>query len=79
MKLTKDNYFSQEMSMKFMGVSQYKAFEKCSAAALAEINGEYEREKLRHSLSAPMSIRILKGRWTSLKRRIRIYSKKTAL
>lgn len=45
MKLTKDNYFSQEMSMKFMGVSQYKAFEKCSAAALAEINGEYEREK----------------------------------
>lgn len=45
MKLTKDNYFSQEMSMKFMGVSQYKAFENCSAAALAEIKGEYEREK----------------------------------
>lgn len=45
MKLTKDNYFSQEMSMKFMGVSQFKDFEKCSAAALAGINGEYKREQ----------------------------------
>lgn len=45
MNLTNDNYFSQEMSVKFMGVSQFKAFEKCPAAALAEINGEYEREK----------------------------------
>lgn len=45
MELTKDNYFSREMSMKFMSVSQFKAFEKCQSAALAEIKGEYKREK----------------------------------
>jgi hypothetical protein len=28
-----------------MGVSQFKAFEKCEAAALAELTGEYQREK----------------------------------
>jgi hypothetical protein len=28
-----------------MSVSQFKAFEKCQHAALAEINGKYEREK----------------------------------
>ena len=45
MKLTSENYFSLEMQMKFMGVSQFKAFEECQAAALAEISGNYEREK----------------------------------
>lgn len=42
-KLTKENYFSPEMSKKYMGVSQYKHFLKCEAAAMAEINGEYKR------------------------------------
>lgn len=45
MKLTKKNYFSPEANKAFMSVSQFKAFERCPASALAEINGEYEREK----------------------------------
>ena len=43
--LTNENYFSLEMQWDYMGVSQFKAFEKCEAAALAEVTGEYERER----------------------------------
>ena len=43
-KVTSKNYFSREMQLKYMGVSQFKAFEACEAAALAELNGEYERK-----------------------------------
>lgn len=43
LKLTKDNYFSPEANRQYMSVSQYKAFSKCEAAALAELKGEYVR------------------------------------
>ena len=33
------------MNMKYMSVSQFKAFDKCEEAAMAELNGTYEREK----------------------------------
>lgn len=45
MILTQENYFSMEASMEYMSVSQFKSFEKCEAGAMAEIKGEYEREK----------------------------------
>lgn len=45
MQLTQRNYFSKKASMEFMSVSQFKAFQKCPASALAEIKGRYEREK----------------------------------
>lgn len=45
MKLTKRNYFSKKANLEYMSVSQFKSFEKCQAAALAEIKGKYEREK----------------------------------
>lgn len=45
MQLTNENYFSHEAQLHYMGVSQFKAFEECQAAALAEITGSYEREK----------------------------------
>ncbi len=45
MKLTHENYFSREAQMEYMSVSQFKAFEVCEAAALAEVTGDYEREK----------------------------------
>ena len=45
MRLTQRNYFSKKANQHYMSVSQFKAFEKCQAAALAEINGEYEREE----------------------------------
>ena len=43
--ITAENYFSPENEKKYMGSSQFKNFMKCEAAALAEINGEYERKK----------------------------------
>lgn len=48
MLLTKDNYFSLEANRHYMSVSQFKSFVPsfggCEAAAVAELNGEYERE-----------------------------------
>lgn len=41
MKLTTENYFSNEANQAYMSASQFKAFSKCEAAALAEIRGEY--------------------------------------
>ncbi len=41
--ITSENYFSSENNLKYMGSSQFKAFQKCEAAALAEINEEYVR------------------------------------
>lgn len=43
--ITQTDYFSHENSMKYMGASQFKNFEKCESAAMAEINGEYVPEK----------------------------------
>ncbi|MEE0981444.1 MAG: PD-(D/E)XK nuclease-like domain-containing protein [Acutalibacteraceae bacterium] len=45
MQLTQRNYFSKKASLEYMSVSQFKAFQKCPEAALAEIKGRYEREK----------------------------------
>lgn len=41
LKLTHDNYFSQEASKQYMSNSQYKDFLTCEAQALAKINGEW--------------------------------------
>jgi hypothetical protein len=47
MKLNKNNYFSQEANQHYMSVSQFKSFlpsyNGCEAAAMAGINGEWER------------------------------------
>lgn len=51
MKLNNENYFSQEANKEFLSVSQLKSFigmpflKGCEKRALAEINGEYTREK----------------------------------
>lgn len=42
--LTSKNYFSTEAQKQFWSVSQFKAFDNCEECALAEINGDYERE-----------------------------------
>ena len=44
MILNESNYYSPESNREYMSASQYKAFLRCEAAALAELNGEYERE-----------------------------------
>ena len=43
--LTNENYFSPENELKYFGSSQFKNFMDCEAFALAQIKGEYVREK----------------------------------
>ena len=45
MVLNESGYFSKEASQEFMSVSQFKNFQKCEAAAMAELNGTYIPEK----------------------------------
>lgn len=45
MILQENNYYSQEADQNYMSVSQYKAFRKCEAAALASLHGEWVRPK----------------------------------
>jgi hypothetical protein len=45
MTLNKQNYFGPDAAVQYMSVSQLKSFLNCEAAALAEIRGEYKREK----------------------------------
>lgn len=44
MNLTNTNYFSPEAMRSYWSVSQFKAFNKCEACGLAEVNREYQRE-----------------------------------
>ena len=43
MTLTENNYYSIRANKRYLSVSQYKSFQKCEAAALAEINGVWKR------------------------------------
>ena len=45
MELTRDNYFSTEMSRKYCGSSQFKNFMKCPAMAMAVIEGRWQEPK----------------------------------
>ena len=45
MLLNKENYFSKEANAEYWSVSQFKAFNRCEAAGLAEARGIYEREE----------------------------------
>lgn len=45
MQLSNDNYFSQEAMTEYWSVSQFKAFNKCEAAGLAELRGDWYREE----------------------------------
>ena len=44
MILSESTYYGQESSREFMSVSQFKNFQKCEAAAMAELKGEYVPE-----------------------------------
>ena len=45
MKLTEKNYYSKAANECFFSVSQFKAFQKCEAAAMAELRGEFSQER----------------------------------
>ena len=44
-RLNSKNYYGKKANQEYMSVSQYKSFLKCEACAMAELNGEYEREE----------------------------------
>lgn len=45
MKITKDNYYSQEADLSTMSVSQYKLFNQCELMAMAKLKGLYIRSE----------------------------------
>lgn len=45
LKLTESNYHSAEANVAYWSVSQFKAFDRCEAAGLAEARGLYVREE----------------------------------
>jgi hypothetical protein len=45
MILTDRNYHSPEANKAYWSVSLFKAFDRCEAAGLASVNGQYEREE----------------------------------
>ena len=45
LKLTADNYYSDEANWQYMSASSFKAFRKCEAAAMAELRGEWGRKE----------------------------------
>lgn len=45
LKLTNENYYSPEANREYMSASQFKAFRKCEAAAMAELRGEWGRKE----------------------------------
>lgn len=44
LKLTAENYYSNEANWQYMSTSQFKSFRKCEAAAMAELRGEWGRK-----------------------------------
>ena len=54
MQLNEQNYFSKEADRAYFSASQIKAFKKCEAAALADLNGDYIR---------PMSQALMVGQY----------------
>ena len=45
MDLNESTYYGQEASREYMSVSQFKAFQKCPAAAMAELSDKYTPER----------------------------------
>jgi len=45
MILTDENYYSDKANRRYMSISQYKEFQKCEAAALAQVRGKWKKPK----------------------------------
>lgn len=61
MKLSEENYYSNEADQAFFSVSQYKSFCRCEAATLAKIRGEYEELTTRAMLTGSFVDRYFEG------------------
>ena len=74
MKLTEKNYYSREANRAYFSVSQFKNFRKCEAAALAELNGEYEPERGRALLVGSYVDEMLTGTEKSQKEFVTLHA-----
>ena len=45
MRLTSSNYHNKDANQQYWSVSLFKAFDKCEASGLAQVEGQYEREE----------------------------------
>lgn len=61
MKLTAANYYSEKANQEYFSVSQFKAFQKCEASAMAELKGEYTPERGRALLLGSFVDEMLTG------------------
>jgi len=71
MKLTATNYYSEKANHEYFSVSQFKNFQKCPAAALAELKGEWEPERGRALLLGSYIDEYLLGTTSSMKQFIK--------
>lgn len=71
MKLTATNYYSDKANQEFFSVSQFKNFQKCPAAAIAELKGEWEPERGRALLLGSYIDEYLLGTTSSMKQFIK--------
>lgn len=69
MNLTSRNYFTRKANREYMSVSQFKSFSKCQAAALAEMQGKYQREKTTALLVGSYVDTYFEGRLKSFQRK----------
>jgi hypothetical protein len=68
MVLTEEVYYDTKTNLDFMSVSQFKAFSRCEAAAIAEMKGEYSPERGRALLLGSLVDEMLTGTEESLDR-----------
>ena len=59
--LTQENYFSPEMDLKYMSVSQYKQFAQCSSKAMALLNSETSAEEKESFLQGKLFETLIAG------------------
>lgn len=61
MTMNESTYYSKDANLKYMSVSQVKNFQKCEAAAMAELTGEYTPERGRALLLGSFVDEMLTG------------------
>ena len=66
MKLTQANYYTKANNEAYFSVSQFKAFQKCEASAMAELRGEFTPERGRALLLGSYVDEMLTGTQESM-------------
>lgn len=71
MKLTATNYYSEKANQEFFSVSQFKSFQKCPAATIAQLKGEWVPERGRALVLGSYVDEYLLGTTASMKQFIK--------